>query len=410
MAQDNQPDPQQGPSVKMWNKRGDKSFDVEPMAAAKWEAAGWSRKKPPAKDSSGHAGRGGFSGTMPPAQQQKVQPGGGSDFDRGWAEGVNPFHGAPDSTPHIGSGALGKAADIGADMLNLREISDPKQSKGHALGMMGGTITSLAGPELLKVGGRAMKGGLTVAEKSKAAEKAVGLVKELRGSIKDANLSEQVVQRIRGALDAKYEPMHKALEKEIVPINTTAQRLLTRMETNLPKNVQKDVAHLFGRTALDYREAVSTVSKLREAQGQSPLIKAFVDIVDKELDGIASKAGLGTERAQLKTWYRQMNEIARSAHVSIERSAIRAMARSIPNIGKFVSPGEGRVGEQETKAAAKLLKEITGSAKREAIEKMGKATESAAKSYQKVQAMYRAMHSAFNNMGSNASELNRAGQ
>jgi hypothetical protein len=391
--------------ITLYSPKSNKTIMVKGSADLKKAVSlGWLTKPPQAPDSSGHAGRGGFSGTMPP--QAPKQEGAGAGF----MEGLNPFHSAPVGTPSTGSGLK----DTGMDMLNLREISDPKQSKAHAAGMMGGTIAGLMGPELIKGAGKAMKGtelgdkALSMAEKRMASVKAVQLVKQLRGNIKDARLAETLVQPIRSLLDRRFEPMHKALEKEAIAMPNAATQLLKRIVKNEPE-MEKEVATLLNRTALDYREADKIVSHLKSIGHESPQIHSLAEVLDKEIDKVATKAGLGAERTKLKGWYKEMNDVAAAAHTSVTRSALRSLARKIPNVGRLIPEGGGKVGEAETKAANALMQRIQGDVRSDAIRQIGKISERAGKAYQRSMAGWRAIQAAFSNMGSESDSM-RAGQ
>jgi hypothetical protein len=353
-------------------------------------------------DTSGHAGRGGFSGTMPPKQDQQSQEYRPiSSLVTGLGHGVNPTHGAPEGTPSSG----GMGWDAGADMFNMREAkqlfeSGDKNKKMEGIGLSIGTGVGFGASEVLKGVGAGMKEAkLGAAAKRMIGEKAVDLVKSIRGTIKDSRLGEELVQRHRDVLNGMYKTFHAAQEKEIVPLSNAAQKMLLRMEQHLPKTLQKDVAHLFGRSALDYKEAFEEVSKLRHLEGQSSILGKFADELDKELDKVAAKNGLSTERGQLKGWYKRLNEISSAGAQSIEKSALRSALRSVSKVGKFVPAGEGRVGEHEVKQADALWKELTGKAKNDILTKIGKVTEFTAKKYKQTTLGYRALHSALNSMG-----------
>jgi hypothetical protein len=457
-------------AITMYNKDGTKQIQVQGSAAFKAaQAKGWSKDKP--------------INPTPQAAQPKPDQGQGKPGDNpltnvgfggGFARGINPFHtpADPANLPSFSNisqnkgqqpGMMDKVSDTVADSLNIREAAGMMHAgnvKG-GLGMEAGTMASMFGSEALKLGGKAMKGveplantALDMAGKREAAQKAFQLVKTIKGNIKDARIAETLVQPIRNVLNAKFEPMHKALENEAVQFTNKAKSLITAIARNNPE-AAKEISELFretGRTTTsttaaadklrsvqkvgqgtitvpsgaqvagkmkriseagsatrdvtkdtryavrpnyDYRSADRMVSRLRSMQGEHPILGKLADEIDKGLDDVAKAKGLLQDRIQLKGWYKQLKDIEVAATTSVTHSALRQMAKAVPKLGKFVSSGEGKVGEEEVKAANDLMREIQGKVKNEAIAKIGQIAEKAGKTWQRVPPAYKAILSGF---------------
>src|SRR5882672_9436812 len=88
--------------------------------------------------------------------QKMLQGHGGAmaRFGQGFGAGLNPFHSGPEGMPQTFPGLAGKVESVGEDMLNTREMGERKRAGNTAggVGMMFGTLASLAGPELVKAG------------------------------------------------------------------------------------------------------------------------------------------------------------------------------------------------------------------------------------------------------------------
>jgi coenzyme F420-reducing hydrogenase alpha subunit len=267
------------------------------------------------------------------------------------------------------------------------------------------------------------------------------LVKRIGGNIKDARLADELVQPIRQLLDAKFEPLHKALEGETIQLSNVAKQTIKNVVRNEPE-MAKEISDLYRETGqtiskgigssfehatktrlgkgvsevakrtqsmrdmlkdtryairqtLDYRSADKLVTRLRSLERESPQLGKLADEIEKGIDTVAKTLGKGAERAQLKQYYKEYRDVEKAAATSVTRSTLRALAKKLPKVGGLVDAGGGKVGSEEIEAANRLMRKIQGDMKSEAIRKIGQVSEMAGKAWQRIPPAYRALLSGF---------------
>jgi hypothetical protein len=352
-------------------------------------------------------------------------------FGAGLKHGLNPFHQTPPNTPSIGD----KFSDIGSDFLNAREAGAMAKAGNYkgAAGTVLGTVASFAGPEELKGAGKGLSAGKRIAGEalsksglSQAMTRAKATQKAMGGMLDAARGAEKLVQPIREALNAKFEPMHKSLEKFIVPMSAKAQQIVKRIielepesakeisnffrntgqtsrktatkaasdtlsktskvgtakrvvksgTSNVAANIEKQTNHAV-RTALDYREADKAVSNLRKIQHTSPQLKELADEIDKGLDFVAHGAGKAAERDALKAHWGEMSQIRNGLLDSAQKKGLLKQALTAAGMHKTaaVMGKESKVvfDPATIKSAEELLAKIKGGPKGVAQLKTGQA-------------------------------------
>lgn len=431
----------------MFNKDGTKQIQVKGSAAFKAATSkGWMAKPQPRPTSPPQGG----DGTQPGAAaagagQAQQDPLGKVGMGEAFGRGVNPLHQPPSS----GLPSFGDWSDVPADMLNIRESAGMMKAgniKG-GLAMDAGTLTSLAGPELLKGVGKMMEGtklgastkGLGIA----AASRAKSLARQIGGSIKDARLSESLVTPITDQLNKMFEGLHTTLEHFDIPLSGRAKQLIIDIARNNPE-ASKEISDLYRETgrsvttgsqqgsskvvqatkklgkgvkevvrdtnatktantikdnryavrgSMAYRDADKLVTRLKSMAREHPALGKIAEEVDSAIDGIAKTAGKLDERMSLKKYWSEMKDVEAKAATSVQRSVLRGLLNKVTH--GAVSAGEGKVGESEIKQANDLMRRIQGKAKRDVLEKIGKVTQQAGKAWQAVPPTYRAILSAF---------------
>lgn len=435
-------------TITMWDKRGDQSIEITPDAVDQATANGWFRQKPSPQPKQAAA-------PAKPAYDPITQTG----FGRGVKKGLNPFHSAPEGLPSRGHDIIpdkgmathlaGGAVDVAEDMFNIRETKEMwnKGNKSGAIGLGIGSTAALVGPELLKMGSKALKGSgildkaLSAAGKSEAIKRAMSTTGKTIG--KTRAIAEQLIQPIHEALNARFEPMHKALEKQIIPLSAEAQRLvkgIAELEPEMEKHVSgliketgetvskaigksaetakktklgggvtktvksgqkaidttKEVKRMV-RTALDYREADKLVSKLKSIAGGSDRVTRLAGEIDKEIDTIAKAAGLEKERSQLKGLWKEMHDVRNVAWESVkEKGLARQLVKAISHqAGSVLGEGERQASKEAIELADKLFAKVTGEKAGALRKAVGKAGIAGSKVWRTLPPAWKAINSMF---------------
>jgi hypothetical protein len=255
-----------------------------------------------------------------------------------------------------------------------------------------------------------------------------------------------LVQPIREALNAKFEPLHKALDQFIVPVSQKAQdliRAIHELEPEMAKEVggliretgqatrkavtksvediakkrtgkgmmnirkagesvartAKDVTYSV-RSTLNYREADKLVSRLSQFAHSSPRLAELAGEVEREIDAVAHAQGLGKERTELKALWGEMQAVKNAAVASVkDKSAIRQVVKAVSSkAGAILADGEKVVGGPELQAAEELLRKIQGSKAASSVRRgIGKAGQAAAGAWKAIPPAWRAAVSAMQN-------------
>lgn len=282
------------------------------------------------------------------------QPFGDPGFWKNFGKGVNPFHMTPDNTPtSTGPGFAGGMARFGEDLANLREIHAMRTSgniKGAA-GMAAGTLTSFAGPEAIKLGGKALREGGEVVraakeipQVAKVARRAKETAAALGGGIDAARFAERYVAPLRDVLDAKFQPIHDALNGKPMALSNKAKQAILRMSRSENPAVKKLGKELLRRSALDYEEATklsehgipTLVNQLKRqaANHWIPEAHELADEVEKGIDGLAHQNGVKQARDSLKGAYKEVKELT-SAVVATAKQKPSGLRRAATAVAGF---------------------------------------------------------------------------
>lgn len=337
-------DPQSGQSdtMQVYSQSG-KSITIKRSALSAAQKQGWSPNAPSKVD-------GGAAQPQVDPNKSSMAPIG---FGKGFAGGLNPFHSVPAGMPE--QPGVSGIEKFGEDLVNAREIGQRIYDKNYAgaAGMTAGTLTSFLGPELIKGAGKGLKeaGAAAKAAKeipmvAKVAKRAKETAAMLGGGVDTARFAERYVAPLREALDAKFQPIHDALQGKPMALSNAARQQIRRMSRSELAPVRKLGKELLKRSALDYPEAreltekalPTLVRQLKKIGGDHWIQEAHTlnEEVEKGIDALAHQNGVKDARDAAKAAYKEVKDLTAS---------VVATAKQKPSgLKRMATAGAGFVG------------------------------------------------------------------